>query len=111
MDSCRVTAVLFFPAISQPSGLVLLTNLYIGRSFHIWKLPELMPWLERNAHVVLKKVDSQDPIIRAAEEKRKTRYQGAPRNIYRHVLMSDIKDATTSLPKVRKKKRDLMRRL
>jgi hypothetical protein len=25
---------------------------------------------------------------------------GAPRNIYRHVIMSDIKDATTTLPRV-----------
>ena len=27
--------------------------------------------------------------------------QGTPRNIYRHVILSDIKDATTSLPRVR----------
>ena len=32
-----------------------------------------------------------------------SRYQGTPRNIFRHVILSDIKDASTSLPRVRKK--------
>ena len=88
--------------IGQPTGLAILTNLYVGRSFHLWKQPELLPWLERNAHAVLARVDAGDAVIAEAASKRKTRYQGAPRNIYRHVIMSDIKDATTSLPRVRR---------
>lgn len=34
--------------------------------------------------------------------RRKQRYQSAPRNIHRHVLLSEIKEATSSLPLVRK---------
>lgn len=33
--------------------------------------------------------------------RRKQRYQSAPRNIHRHVLLSEIKEATSSLPFVR----------
>ena len=43
-----------------------------------------------------------DPFVSECCEKRKASYVGTPRNIYRHVIMSDIKDATTSLPRVRK---------
>ena len=32
--------------------------------------------------------------------RRKVRYQGTPRNIYRHFIISDIKDATATLPPV-----------
>eukprot|EP00095_Tigriopus_kingsejongensis_P000320 maker-scaffold292_size219010-snap-gene-1.35 protein:Tk00320 transcript:maker-scaffold292_size219010-snap-gene-1.35-mRNA-1 annotation:"transcription factor 25" len=81
------------------SGLELLCNLYVGRSFHLWKLPELLPWLERNANTVIQRLDINDDFVKICTEKRKTRYQGAPRNVYRHVLMSDVKDATTSLPR------------
>lgn len=77
-----------------------MSKLYIGRSFHIWKHPELLPWLERNANVVVDLVNAGDASVRQAEDRRRTRYQGVPRNIHRHVIMSDIKDATTSLPKV-----------
>ncbi len=34
-------------------------------------------------------------------DRRKQRYQSAPRNIHRHVLMSEIKEATATLPLVR----------
>jgi hypothetical protein len=94
----------FASCCSQQSGLALLTKLYVGRSFHLWKVPELLPWLERNCKSVLELVDAGDARVVAAAEKRKMRYQGAPRNVYRHVIMSDIKDAATSLPRVKKAK-------
>jgi hypothetical protein len=36
----------------------MLTSLYVGRSHHLWKDPNLLPWLERNAHQVLARVDA-----------------------------------------------------
>ena len=84
----------------QPAALQLLSNLYIGRSHHLWKDATILPWLERNVHVVLDLIDSNSSVIAEATEKRKVRYQGTPRNIYRHVILSDIKDASTSLPRV-----------
>ena len=65
----------------------------------MWKVPEILPWLERNCRAVLDRVDRGEAAVKQAAEKRKLRYQGTPRNVYRHVIMSDIKDATTSLPK------------
>ena len=85
----------------QPGALQLLTSLYAGRAHHLWRDVTILPWLERNVHAVLDLVDSQAAIIKA-EEKRGRRYQGTPKNIYRHVILSDIKDATTSLPRVNK---------
>ncbi len=85
--------------LGQQAGLELLTRLYVGRSYHVWKLPELLPWLERNCKAVLERVDAKEPAVADAAAKRKTRYQGVPRNIYRHVIMSDMPETTTSLPR------------
>ena len=84
----------------QPGALQLLTSLYAGRAHHLWRDVTILPWLERNVHAVLDLVDAQAAVIKEAEEKRGRRYQGTPKNIYRHVILSDIKDATTSLPRV-----------
>jgi len=102
-------------------GLDLLVRLYVGRSFHLWKQPELLPWLEENARESLKRVEAkvrdrlpliyflywnffmfflQDPLVAACEERRRTRYLGVPRNIHRHVVMADVKEANISLPRV-----------
>nr|SVE75321.1 EOG090X0BCY [Daphnia dolichocephala] len=83
---------------SHTPSLNNLIQLYVGRSFHLWKDAELLPWLERNANSCLNEVDRQPLIAQEFEEKRKKRYQGTPRNIYRHILLSDIKDATATLP-------------
>uniref|UniRef100_A0A8C6Z0V0 Transcription factor 25 n=1 Tax=Nothoprocta perdicaria TaxID=30464 RepID=A0A8C6Z0V0_NOTPE len=57
-----------------------------------------MAWLETNVHEVLGKVDARDPLVEECEHKRKMRYQSAPRNIYRHVILSEMKEATAALP-------------
>jgi len=31
---------------------------------------------------------------------RQTRYRGTPRNVYRHIIVSEIKEATAALPPV-----------
>ena len=85
---------------SQSRGLSLLCALYVGRSYHIWKDPDLLPWLEKNVALVIERVDSDaDDFVHDCEEKRKIRYQGTPRNIHRHVVISDIKEATLALPR------------
>ena len=72
----------------------------MGRAHHLWRDVTLLPWLERNVHAVLDLVDGNSQSIKEAGEKRQVRYQGTPRNIYRHVILSDIKDVVASLPKV-----------
>lgn len=50
--------------------------------------------------VVLTRVDNGDSLVTEGEEMRRVRYQGTPMAIYRHILMSEIKDATAALPPV-----------
>lgn len=57
-----------------------------------------MLWLEESVKEVLIRVDAADPLVEECQNKRKQRYQSAPRNIHRHVLLSEIKEATSSLP-------------
>ena len=140
---CNLNKKVVIWLFSQSTALNMLTSLYVGRSYHLWKDPNLLPWLERNVHQVIARVDTSgeslksqrfnylfnlislktcflntpqfqikqnkcgffcifviDPLVAECLEKRKSRYIGAPRNIYRHVIMSDIKDATTTLPRV-----------
>ena len=85
---------------SHPCALDNLVGLYIGRSFHTWKDPDLLPWLERNAHSCMAQIDADASVTSSYQEKRKVRYQGTPRNIYRHIILSDIKDVTAALPQV-----------
>lgn len=57
-----------------------------------------MSWLEENVHKVLQAVDAGDPAVEACESRRKVLYQRAPRNIHRHVVLSEIKEAVAALP-------------
>ncbi|XP_074406789.1 ribosome quality control complex subunit TCF25 [Zonotrichia albicollis] len=84
--------------ISQSPALNQLTSLYVGRTHALWKDPAVMAWLEPHVHEVLRMVDARDALVQEAEHKRKIRYQSAPRNIYRHIILSEMKEATAALP-------------
>ncbi|KAJ6657158.1 hypothetical protein lerEdw1_002747 [Lerista edwardsae] len=91
VDSLPLSAV-------PPPALNQLVSLYVGRTHSLWKDPAVMAWLEAHVHAVLRMVDAHDPALQEAEEKRKVRYQNAPRNVHRHVILSEIKEATAALP-------------
>nr|XP_030138347.3 transcription factor 25 [Taeniopygia guttata] len=84
--------------VSQSPALNQLTSLYVGRTHALWKDLAVMAWLEPHVHEVLRMVDAQDALVQEAEHKRKIRYQSAPRNIYRHIILSEMKEATAALP-------------
>ncbi|EGV94046.1 Transcription factor 25 [Cricetulus griseus] len=84
--------------ISQPPALSQLVSLYLGRSHFLWKEPATMSWLEENVREVLQAVDAGDSAVEACENRRKVLYQRAPRNIHRHVILSEIKEAVAALP-------------
>ncbi|XP_012690127.2 transcription factor 25 [Clupea harengus] len=84
--------------MDQPPALAQLVALYVGRSHALWKEAPVLLWLEGNVSEVLRRVDAQDPQVEDCLNKRKTRYQSAPRNIHRHVILSEIKEATATLP-------------
>lgn len=97
----RVASHSFFglqAQISQPPALNQLVSLYIGRTHALWKDPAIMAWLETNVHEVLQRVDTSEPVVEEFAQKRKVRYQTAPRNIARHVILSELKEATAALP-------------
>lgn len=107
LDQCTVqpdttvTSHAFFgpkSQIGQPAALAELTALYVGRTCSLWREAAVMLWLEESVKEVLCRVDAKDPLVEDCQNKRKQRYQSAPRNIHRHVLLSEIKEATSSLP-------------
>ncbi|XP_070537301.1 ribosome quality control complex subunit TCF25-like [Ptychodera flava] len=83
---------------NQPVGLQQLVGLYIGRSSSVWKEPEVITWLISNVTEVLQRVDNEDPLVSQYSKKRQLRYQGTPTNILRHILVSEIQDASAALP-------------
>lgn len=60
----------------------------------------MLDWLERNVHMVLDRVDKCDAFVVECEEKRKRNYRKAPRNVLRHIVLSDIKEAMEILAEV-----------
>ena len=58
----------------------------------------MLDWLERNVHMVLDRVDKCDAFVVECEEKRN--YQKAPRNVLRHIVLSDIKGTMEILAEV-----------
>lgn len=78
---------------SSPLALQQLMQLYIARSTIVWSGDsEILMWLERNVHVVLDKVDDKDEVINECITKRSSRYPHPPRNILRHVILSEFKE-------------------
>lgn len=86
---------------SQSRSLRLLCELYVWRTHHVWKEPSVLGWLEKNVTIILDRVDASDPVVKDYEGKRKRRYLATtPRNILRHVLLTDNKDLTFNFPPV-----------
>lgn len=78
---------------SSPLALQQLMQLYVARCKIIWSGDnEILLWLERNVHVVLDRVDKKDEIINECVSKRSSRYPHPPRNILRHVILSEFKE-------------------
>lgn len=106
LDKCgvqtdkRAAAHTFFGARmldKQPESLKTLINLYVQRSYHVWKDPDLLPWLEANVHRVLDRVDANDPLTADMAAHRGRWYRGPlPRSICRHIVLSDIKGVTVT---------------
>ena len=98
-DPSVMSCQYFLDTRADPAALSTLSSLYVSRCFHCWKEPELLPWLERNVSSVVERVKNNDPRLGESRSERSTRYQGLPRNIHRHVIMSDNnKEALSHLP-------------
>lgn len=85
-----------------PDPLNQLVNLYASRSFHCWKDPDVLLWLERNSRFFMDRFDRGEVTPTELEEiaeKHKSRFIKTPRNVTRHVIVSDIKESLAYLPK------------
>ncbi|KAI4493123.1 hypothetical protein M0802_009673 [Mischocyttarus mexicanus] len=100
----KVTAHYFFNSKAKnttTSALEKLQNLYIVRSYHLWKEADVLPWLEKCVHLVLNRVDSNDSYVKYCEVKRGERYKGnLPTNILRHIILADIKEITVNVQEI-----------
>uniref|UniRef100_A0A8C7CY60 Transcription factor 25 (basic helix-loop-helix) n=1 Tax=Oncorhynchus kisutch TaxID=8019 RepID=A0A8C7CY60_ONCKI len=84
--------------LGQSPALAELVSLYVGRTHTLWREGGVLLWLEECVREVLRRVDAKDPLVEDCQNKRKQRYQSAPLNIHRHVILSEIKEATSTLP-------------
>ncbi|XP_065065286.1 ribosome quality control complex subunit TCF25-like [Rhopilema esculentum] len=84
--------------IKQSDGLNRLIALYVGRNFSLWKIPEVLDWLADCALGAIKRLEANDPLQKQWEPLWKYLYQKVPYNIFRHIIISDIKEAARSLP-------------
>ncbi|KAK0180617.1 hypothetical protein PV327_002980 [Microctonus hyperodae] len=79
-----------------------LQDLYVFRSYHLWKEStnmSILPWLESAVHTVMDRIDAGDEFTKFCELKRIKRYQGKPpRNVLRHIILSDMKEVTINHP-------------
>lgn len=105
LDKCSIEAPgglmgeqYFLDSRGESPALATLCTLYVCRTFHCWKEPEVLPWLERGVTAVLGRLAAGDRRALASKEERGVRYQGLPRNIHRHVIMSEHKEALAHLP-------------
>lgn len=100
----KVTAHYFFNSKAKNTttlALEKLQNLYIVRSYHLWKEADVLPWLEKCVHLVLDRVDSKDSYVKYCEVKRGERYKGnLPTNILRHIILADIKEITVNVQEI-----------
>ncbi|WAR13303.1 TCF25-like protein [Mya arenaria] len=98
-DSSASHAFFTQPEYCDPVALKQLEALYAGRCHVCWKVPDVLEWLETNVKVVLDLVQAGDTRAQTYKTKRLSRYKGTPRNIYRHILISEIPSATATLPR------------
>ncbi|XP_065913883.1 ribosome quality control complex subunit TCF25-like [Dysidea avara] len=100
MPPCIVKHQFFqSPESRNPDALNLLVKLFVERNFSLWKVPEVLTWLEANCNTVITRVDAGDPLVVDCTKHRQSRYRGTPRNIYRHVILSDLDQVKATLPK------------
>lgn len=100
MDKCgavvdsRVSSSAYFSnaQATQSKSLTQLETMYVERCYHAWKEADLLPWLEMNTHQALDRVESGDPLVAEWKEARLKRYHSTPRNIHRHIILSDLKE-------------------
>lgn len=105
LDKCSIDAdrtvsthPYFLDTRETTATLASLCTLYVERTHHCWKEPEVLPWLEKNCSQALQVIQLKGAKVEKSAVHRRTRYQGLPLNINRHVVISEISAAVAKLP-------------
>lgn len=90
------------PIASQSSLLDLgggtLQVVYVERASTLWKPPAVLDWLQTNALAAAGLADQEDSCVTEAADRRRTHYRGIPRNILRHVFVSEFPETNALIP-------------
>lgn len=106
LDKCSVepdASVLhsdFFNCAAEPKSLYQLLLLYAERSSVLWsKDRETIYWLERNVQTLISVIQQKGDIIARNREMVAKYYSNPiPRNVLRHIFLSDLKESCSCLP-------------
>eukprot|EP00041_Stephanoeca_diplocostata_P016242 m.319322 g.319322 ORF g.319322 m.319322 type:complete len:715 (+) comp20301_c0_seq11:276-2420(+) len=91
------------PASSE-GGVRLLETLYVERTHSLWKAPAVVQWVQTTVTTLLSLLDTQPPDVATAQgvaeaaQRRQTHYRGLPRNMERHIVISDYAPTLGLLP-------------
>lgn len=81
-----------------PAGLKYLTDLYVTKMHFEWKIPENIQWLEKNVKFLINKENSISSLVNENKKKCRSLFSKVPSNLYRHLILSDIKEVAAHLP-------------
>ena len=65
-----------------------------------WKIAENIHWLEKNVKIIISKEKSLQSLINENKKKCKSLFANVPTNLYRHLILSDLKEVAAHLPAV-----------
>ncbi|TPX65631.1 hypothetical protein SpCBS45565_g04994 [Spizellomyces sp. 'palustris'] len=95
----RVSGDAFFLSNDTPDSLQLLIDLYVERNHSLWKVPEVLAWLRQNVASVIDRLNRNDQEIEEGRRVRADNYHdGVPRNLSRHIFISDFPSISAALP-------------
>ncbi|TPX62643.1 hypothetical protein PhCBS80983_g00289 [Powellomyces hirtus] len=89
----------FFSDVNAPPYLNLAIQLYVERNHTLWKVPEVSAWLRENVSVVATRYSGKDANSCSPSKQIRSEFQkDIPRNLSRHIFISDFASITSALP-------------
>ncbi|KAI1711065.1 transcriptional repressor TCF25 domain-containing protein [Ditylenchus destructor] len=76
----------------ESDGMKLVTEIYLHHSLELWRMPNVISWLEATTHVILPRLSST--LKNETDEwtkKRKRTFVGMPPNVMRHAILHSIR--------------------
>lgn len=86
--------------LNSPEGLKYLVGFYVTRMHYEWRIPENLEWLEKTVKSIIspEKSGSLKNAINSNKKKFNSLFSRVPPNLYRHLILSDLKEVSYRLP-------------